>query len=182
MPLTLTCGPKPDRQLANQMIDRGLADVVRLAALLRDDGIGGTGEHDRRRQVLWLEDDSGLLREHVIAGHVDRHRLAPHRFRRRRRIGRGIDRGGVDHAVEPPNRSVMAPQRVVNRLARRRDRARRPSPSRPTRARRPRWPRPRLPPKLRSAAITCAATLGDLQSRHRGRCRCRRRRPARSCG
>ena len=76
MPLTRTRRPEPDRQLADQVVDGRLADVVRLAALLGHDGVGRAREHDRRGQALRLEDRRRLLREHVIAADVDRHRLA----------------------------------------------------------------------------------------------------------
>ena len=47
-----------------------------------------------------LEDLARLLRQHVIAADVDRHRLAPHLLRRRAWRRRRIDRRRVDHDVE----------------------------------------------------------------------------------
>ena len=115
MPFTRTSGPRPDRQLANQVIDRRLADVVRLAARLRHDRVRRAGQHDRRGRFCAFSTFAASCASTKFDGHVDLQRLAPRRLRPASDgSGVGIDRRGVDddvEAAELPDRLRAAPPR-----------------------------------------------------------------------
>ena len=81
-----------DRQLADQVIDRRLADVIRLAAGLGHDRVRRAGEDHRGRQVLRLQHPRRFFRQHVVAGDVDVQRLGPDRLPRSRRQDPAWDR------------------------------------------------------------------------------------------
>ena len=108
---------QPDRQLANQVVDGGLADVVGLAAVLRHDGVRRAGQHDAGGQPLRPEDLVRLLRQHVVAADVDRQRLAPHVFGWRAGSRRGVDGGGVDHDIQAAESEDAGLQRVADAAA-----------------------------------------------------------------
>ncbi len=72
IPFTRTVGRKAYGEFADQMVERGLADVVGFAAEFGDYGVGGTGEHDGGRQLLIVEDPLGCFGQKIVAGYVDR--------------------------------------------------------------------------------------------------------------
>ena len=83
------------------MVDRGLADIVRLAAGLRHDRVRRAGEHDRRRQILRAQHAPRLVDQHVVAGDVDGERATPHRlWCAGARLRRRIDGGGIDDDID----------------------------------------------------------------------------------
>ena len=91
-----------DGEFADEVVERGFADVIRFAAVFGDDGVGGTGEHHGGGQFLVLKDGFGFLREEEVAGDVDEEGGVP------LGVGQfaagagahGEDGGGVDHAVD----------------------------------------------------------------------------------
>ncbi len=108
--------PEAQCQLAHEVIDRGLADVVRLAAGLRHQRVRRAGQHDGGRQALRREHFRGLLREHVVRRDVDLQCSRPDVFGRGRRIRSRVDGRGVDHDVDAAELPDRFSQRRSDRL------------------------------------------------------------------
>ena len=90
-----------DGEFANQMIERGLADVVGFAAVLGNDGVGGTGKHHGDWKLLIFEDPFRLARQQIISGDVDEERFVPLRFGELAAgPADGKDSGRVDDAID----------------------------------------------------------------------------------
>ena len=95
---------KLDRELAHEMIRRGLARVVGDAAFLRHDRVRTSGEDEAAAQALLGPDRAGLIGHKVGAGDVDREGQRPFFVGDvSRRIGRdensGRDRDRIEAAV-----------------------------------------------------------------------------------
>ena len=64
-------GGEADGEFADEMRERGLADVVGLAAALGHDGVGGAGEDNDGVEGLLAEGLGGFVGEKVVGGDVD---------------------------------------------------------------------------------------------------------------
>ena len=117
MPLTRTFGAEADGELADEVAEGGLADVVGFAAALGDDGVRGTGEHDAGVDSLLGKDLRGLVGEQVVRSDVDFERRGPLRIADDAVGRRRKERGGVDEDVDAAELADGGIERRADRLA-----------------------------------------------------------------
>ena len=89
-------------EFAHQVIERGFTRVVGLGAALRNECIGGTGQHHGSTDSLFPKYPFCLLGQQEVAGHINLEGFGPLRFCKPTvRAGNRINRRRVHYRVDP---------------------------------------------------------------------------------